>query len=145
MGNLGEDAELINSQNVRLEVGADRYIQLQECNIHMGRPESREPTTDNGVVYYYGKGDHTFDCVILATTPEINIFRLLTELSGDGDLTETNFKILYEPRGGGGTVTFGGVSGFPAVLYDYNLEKPVEGGVLFRLRFRITSDSITVS
>jgi len=145
MANLGEDAELVNSQNVRLEVGANRYIQLQECNIHMGRPETREPTTDNGVVYYYGKGDHTFDAVILLTTPEINDFKVLTELDVNGDMTETNFKILYQPRGGGATVTFGGASGFPAVLYDYNIEKPVEGGVLFRLRFRITSDSITVT
>lgn len=111
----------------------------------MGRPESREPTTDNGAVYYYGKGDHTFDAVILLTTPEIDDFNLLTRLDAAGDLPETNFKILYEPRGGGATVTFGGASGFPAVLFDYNLEKPAEGGTLFRLRFRITSDQITVT
>lgn len=145
MANLGEFAELVNSQNLKLEVGSNRYIHLQELNIHMGRPENREPTTDGGVIYYYGKGDHTFDCVILLTTPEIGIFNTLTELSASGAMTETNFKIVSTPRGGGANITFGGASGFPAVLYDYNIEKPTEGGVLFRLRFRITSDEITVS
>ena len=141
MANIGEDGELINAQNCKLEVGANRYIQLQELNIHLGRPESREPTTDNGVVYFYGKGDHTFDCVILATTPEISDLNALTELDANGDMTETAYKIVYTPEGGGATVTIT----VNAVLFDYNIEKPVEGGVLFRLRFRIVDDQITVT
>lgn len=141
MANLGEFLELVNAQNLKLEVGADRYIQLQDLNLHVGRPESREPTTDGGVIYFYGKGDHTFDCVILATTPEISTWNALTELDGDGDLTTTAYKIVASPRGGGASVTIT----VNAVLFDYNLEKPTEGGVLFRLRFRITDDKITVA
>ncbi len=141
MANLGEFAELVNSQNLKLEVGTDRYIELQELNLHVGRPEAREPTTDGGVIYYFGKGDHTFDCVILLTTPEITTFNALTELSAAGDLTETTYKIVATPRGGGAAVTATVV----AVLFDYNIEKPVEGGVVFRLRFRITGDTITIA
>ena len=32
-----------------------------------------------------------------------------------------------------------------AVLPDFNIVKPVEGGVLFRVRFRITDDTITIA
>jgi len=141
MANLGEFAELVNAQNLKLEVGVNRYIQLQELNLHIGRPEAREPTTDGGVIYYYGKGDHSFDCVVLLTTPEITTWNALTELSGAGDMTPETYKIVATPRGGGGSVTATVV----AVLYDYNIEKPVEGGVVFRLRFRITGDTVTIS
>lgn len=141
MPNRGEFGELVNAQNLKLEIGADRYIQLQELNFHLGRPENREPTTDGGVIYYYGKGDHAFDCVILLTTPEITAFNADTELNASGDMTSRAYKIVATPRGGGANITMT----VNAVLYDMNIEKPIEGGVLFRLRFRITDDTITVA
>jgi len=141
MANIGEIAELVNAQNLKLEVGANRYIMLQELDLHLGRPEAREPTTDGGVQYFYGKGDHYFDTTLLLTTPEISTFNALTELDANGDLTSTAFKIVSTPRGGGATATVT----VNAVLPDFNIVKPVEGGVIFRIRFRITDDTVTVT
>lgn len=141
MANLGEVAELVNAQNLKLDVGGDRYIMLQELDFHLGRPESREPTTDGGVQYFYGKGDHFFNATLLLTTPEISSFNALTVLDANGDLTSTAFKIIAQPRGGGSDVTIT----VNAVLPDFNIVKPVEGGVLFRVRFRITDDTVTVA
>lgn len=141
MANLGEIAELVNAQNLKLDVGADRYIMLQDLDLHLGRPEAREPTTDGSVQYFYGKGDHYFDATLLLTTPEISIFNALTQLDSNGDLTTTTFTILAEPRGGGSDVEIE----VNAVLPDFNISKPVEGGVLFRVRFRITDDTVTVT
>lgn len=140
MANIGEIAELANAQNLKLEVGVNRYIMLQELNFHLGRPEAREPTTDGGVQYFYGKGDHYFDATLLLTTPEISDFNGLTELDVNGDLTATVFKIVTTPRGGGATVTIT----VNAVLPDFNIVKPIEGGVVFRVRFRIIDDTVTV-
>jgi len=142
VANIGEISELVNAQNLKLDVGADRYIMLQELNFHLGRPEAREPTTDGGVQYFYGKGDHYFDATLLLTTPEISTFNALTELDANGDLTSTTFSILAEPRESSNpdvTITVN------AVLPDFNIVKPVEGGLIFRVRFRITDDTITVT
>lgn len=141
MANLGEPAELVNAQNLKLDVGNDRYIMLQELDLHLGRPEAREPTTDGGIQYFYGKGDHFFNATLLLTTPEISTFNALTVLDADGDLTSTAFKIIAQPRGGGSDVTIT----VNAVLPDFNIVKPVEGGVLFRVRFRITDDTVVVA
>lgn len=141
MANIGEFAELVNAQNLKLEVGANRYIQLQELDFHLGRPEAREPTTDGGVVYFYGKGDHTFNATLLLTTPEISTFNELTELDDNGNLTTTVFKIIAQPRGGGSNITIT----VNAVLPDFNIIKPVEGGVIFRVQFRITDDKVIIS
>ncbi len=139
---FGEIGELVNAQNLKLDVGANRYIMLQELDFHLGRPEAREPTTDGGVQYFYGKGDHYFDATLLLTTPEISDFNALTELDANGDLTTRTFSILAEPRESANpdvTITVN------AVLNDFNIVKPVEGGVLFRVRFRITDDKVIVS
>jgi len=141
MANIGEIAELVNAQNLKLDVGVDRYIMLQELDFHLGRPEAREPTTDGGVQYFYGKGDHYFDSTLLLTTPEISTFNALTELDANGDLTSTAFKIISEPRGGGANVTIT----VNAVLPEFNIVKPVEGGLIFRVRFRITDDTVSVA
>jgi hypothetical protein len=141
MANIGDIPELVNAQNLKLDVGSNRYVMLQELDFHLGRPEAREPTTDGGVQYFYGKGDHFFDATLLLTTPEISSFNTLTELDSNGDLTNTIFKIVAEPRGGGSNVTIT----VNAVLPDFNIVKPVEGGVIFRVRFRITDDTVTVS
>lgn len=141
MANIGEVSELVNAQNLKLDVGSDRYVMLQELDFHLGRPEAREATTDGGVQYFYGKGDHYFDATLLLTTPEISTFNDLTELDSNGDLTSTSFDIVAEPRGGGSDVTIT----VNAVLPDFNIVKPVEGGVIFRVRFRITDDVVSVA
>ncbi len=146
MANLGEIAELVNAQNLKLDVGLDRYIMLQDLDFHLGRPEAREPTTDGNVQYFYGKGDHYFDATLLLTTPEIGIFNTLTELDVNGNLKSTDFKIIAEPRGippaappPDVTITV------TAQLPDFNIVKPVEGGLIFRVRFRIVEDKVTVA
>lgn len=142
MANIGEISELVNAQNLKLDVGSNRYIMLQELDFHLGRPEAREPTTDGGVQYFYGKGDHYFDATLLLTTPEISSFNALTQLDSNGDLTTTTFSIVAEPREATNpdiTITVN------AVLPDFNIVKPVEGGLIFRVRFRITDDTVTVS
>jgi len=140
LANIGEIAELVNAQNLKLDVGSDRYIMLQDLDFHLGRPEAREPTTDGSVQYFYGKGDHFFDATLLLTTPEISSFNAFTELNNDGDLPTTPFKIISEPRGGGANVTIT----VNAQLPDFNIIKPVEGGLIFRVRFRIISDEVSV-
>lgn len=141
MANIGEIAELVNAQNLKLDVGSNRYIMLQDLDFHLGRPEAREPTTDGSVQYFYGKGEHHFDATLLLTTPEISSFNGLTELDSNGDLTTTTFSIIAEPRGGGANVTIT----VNAQLPDFNIIKPVEGGLIFRVRFRIIDDTVTVS
>ena len=141
MANIGEIAELVNAQNLKLDVGVNRYIMLQDLDFHLGRPEAREPTTDGGVQYFYGKGDHYFDATLLLTTPEISTFNTLTELDVNGDLTTTTFSIVSEPRGGGADVTIT----VNAQLPDFNIVKPIEGGLIFRVRFRIIDDTVTVA
>ena len=141
LANIGEIAALVNAQNLKLDVGDDRYIMLQDLNFHLGRPEAREPTTDGGVQYFYGKGDHFFDATLLLTTTEISTFNGLTELDANGDLTTTAFKIISERRGAGADATIT----VNAVLPDFNIVKPVEGGVIFRIRFRIIDDVVVVT
>jgi hypothetical protein len=141
MANIGEITELVNAQNLKLDVGVNRYIMLQDLDFHLGRPEAREPTTDGGVQYFYGKGDHYFDATLLLTTPEISTFNALTELDVNGDLTTTTFSIISEPRGGGADVTIT----VNAQLPDFNIVKPIEGGLIFRVRFRIIDDTVTVA
>ena len=141
MANLGEVTELVNAQNLKLDTGGNRFIMLQDLDFHLGRPEAREPTTDGGVQYFYGKGDHYFDATLLLTTPEISTFNDLTELDANGDLTTTIFKIISEPRGGGANA----IITVNAQLPDFNITKPIEGGLIFRVRFRIIDDTVTVS
>ena len=148
---IGEFAELVNAQNLKLELVSStvipaitlgRYVMLQDLEFHLGRPEAREPTTDEGVIYYFGKGDHYFDATLLLTTPEIISFNALTELNENtGALPSNVFNIIAEPRGGGAAVTIQ----VTAELPDFNISKPVEGGVIFRVRFRITTDFVSVS
>jgi len=124
---IGDVTELVNAQNLKLGLNdaalANRFIMLQELDFH------------------YGKGDHTFDATLLLTTPEISTFNAFTVLDSDGNLPSNTFTILAEPRGGGADVTIT----VTAELPDFNIVKPVEGGVLFRVRFRITTDTVTVT
>lgn len=51
MGNLGEITEIINATKVHLDLGANRYILLQELKFHTGRPESRESTDASSSIF----------------------------------------------------------------------------------------------
>ncbi len=142
---IGEVGELVNAQNLKLGLtdttSANRFIMLQDLDFHLGRPEAREPTTDGGVIYYFGKGDHYFDATLLLTTEEMITFNALTVLDSNGNLPSNTYTILAEPRGGDTPVTISVVAELP----DFNISKPVEGGVIFRVRFRITTDTVSVT
>lgn len=139
---LGALTELVNAQSLKLEMDNETYVMLQELDFHLGRPEAREPTTNGGVIYYYGKGDHYFDATILTTTPEIKDFNdLITANTTTGELPPKTYKIIATARGGSTST----ISITAAVVPDFNMSKPIEGGVVFRVRFRITTDSVSVA
>jgi hypothetical protein len=136
----GETTEVINSQEAILKVGADIYIMIQDMNLSISRPESREPTTDGGVFYFYGKGDHFFTFTILATTPELDALNTLTELNANGVLTSTAWVIQYKDVSG--TWKEFATTG---VLPSLSISSVVENGVKCQGRVRITSDTIAVT
>lgn len=139
MADVGAISELVNAQSLKLQLGSDKYIMLQELDFHLGRPEAREPTTDGGVLYFYGKGDHFFDATILLTNPEIKTFFDKNKLSTPAsNLPEESWKILATSRGSPSTTVTITVK---ASIPEFNISKPVEGGVIFRVRFRILDDT----
>jgi len=140
MANIGEETEVINSQEATLEVGADTYIAVQDMRLTISRPEDRRPTTDGGVLYFYGKGDNFFEFTLVATTPELDSLNSLTKLDDFGALSSTAFKIVYKDKTGN-TKTFAATGVLPNLV----IESIVENGVLVRGRVRITGDSVTVT
>ena len=94
MANLGEIGEIVNSSETTLVIGSDTHIMLQDLNIHIGRPEFRDPTTDAGALYTYGKGDHWMTFTLLATTPELDTLAAKNDIDSDGDMTSTSWTIV---------------------------------------------------
>lgn len=140
MANLGEITEIVNASELTLEVGADTYILLQNLRIHVGRTEFRDPTTDGGVIYTYGKGDHFFTATLLVSTPELSTINTLNELDADGDMTPTLW--LIHANDVSGSDKYFQATG---VLRDYDVVKDVEGKVKIDIFVRITGDTITIS
>lgn len=140
MGNIGEFAEIINSNNLTLEVGANTYIALTNLILDVGRPESRKPTT-GGIVYSYGKGDHTFTATLQATTPELSSLNTLNETDANGDLTSTSWKIVAKNISGA-SKTWAATG----VLRNYQIRKGTSpDSVEMDIDVRITGDTITIS
>ena len=140
MASIGAISELINSRRVSLDVGSDTYITIQNIFLKIGRTENRIPTTDNGSLYTFGKGDSWFTASLLATTPEIDTLNTLTQIDVDGDMTSTAWKIVFTDRSAA-TKTFA----CTGVLKDIEITRGVEGGVQIDITVRITGDKITVS
>ena len=144
MANLGEFSEVINSDNLTLEVGADNYITLRDLRLHVGRPESRKATT-GGISYTFGKGDHWFTATLIATTPELEDatpnFMFLTELDSNGDLPSRSWVIK-------GTNISGASKSIAAtgVMNEFDLRKGNDGDTVeIDIRVRITGDTIAVT
>jgi len=140
MGNLGELTEIVNSTELTLEVAADRYILVRDLNVHVGRVETRAPTTD-GVAYVFGRGDNWFTCTLLVTTPQISVLNTLTQLSVTGTLTPTDWKIVANNVSGTGPKTLE-ASG---VLRDYDIRATADNIAEIDIFVRITGDTLTVS
>ena len=143
MGNLGEISEIINGTEVQLKVGTNVYILLTDLNLHIGRTEERTPTTDGGVLYTYGKGDHWFTCTLIATDEEMDAFSAANELDASGDMgagSTTAFTIVAT-NVSGGTATFT-CTGY---IRDIDIKKAPEGKVMCDLFVRIIGDTVAVT
>jgi|TARA_R110002012_G_scaffold283640_2_gene474094 hypothetical protein len=140
MGNLGEIAEIVNASELTLEVGSDNYILLSDLSLHIGRTESRDVVTSGDPLYSYGSGDNYFTATLLVSTPELTSLNTLTQISANGDLTSTAWKIVAK-NVSGATKTFSATG----VLRDYDISKPSEGKVSIDIFVRITGDTISIS
>jgi hypothetical protein len=140
MGNLGEIAEIVNASELTLEVGADNYILLSNLSLHIGRTESRDVVTSGDPLYSYGSGDNYFTATLLVSTPELSSLNTLTQISANGDLTSTAWKIVAK-NVSGATKTFAATG----VLRDYDISKPSEGKVTIDIFVRITGDTISIT
>lgn len=137
MEDIGTITEVINATKVHLDLGSNRFILMQELSFHIGRPESRE-AADVGSVYFFGQDDNYFDATLLLSSPEINTFVGYTVLDSNGALPSNAFPIVYTDVSGS-TKTITVTCEVPSLDFD----KPVEGGVKTRIRFRITEDVTT--
>lgn len=138
MANLPSAASaLINASEVSMKVGStpDTWTMVQILNIHIGRPESREPTTDGGVQYFYGSHDNWIDYEILASRTEIGRWLDDTGLS-NGLASERNYPIVYKDEAG----TEATLTITATAAPDFNISRPTEGGVKFSGRLRITEE-----
>ena len=50
MANLGEVGEVFNSEFVTLEVGANKYILMQDVKFNIERPELRKVHSGGGLI-----------------------------------------------------------------------------------------------
>jgi len=140
MPDLGPDTLLINAQKVVLKTGGDEFIQLQKIRTHIGRPEFREPTTDGGVQYYYGSGDHFFEADVLGTQDQISNLNDRTERDANGLAQVFPYEIIATAKNGSTkTITVN------CVLRDFNQEAEEEGSLKFKAYFRIVSDTVVVT
>ena len=140
MANLGEITEIVNASELTLEVGADNYILLSNLSLHIGRTESRDVVTSGDPLYSYGSGDNYFTATLLVSTPELTSLNTLTQISANGDLTSTAWKIVAK-NVSGATKTFSATG----VLRDYDISKPSEGKVTIDIFVRITGDTISIT
>jgi len=151
MPDLGAITEIVNSAELTLEVGSDVYVALMNLQIHIGRTEQRDATTDLGPLYSYGKGDNFFTATLLLTGPELDgtsftnattaaSFNELTQITANGVMNEIDWKIVAKDRAGNSkTLTATGV------LRDYDVRKSPEGKVEIDLFVRITGDIIAIA
>lgn len=144
MGNLGEITEIMNSDEITLEIGSDNYILLDNLDIHIGRVENRQPTTDGGIIYTYGKSDSWFTATFVATGPELVVFNTLTETDANGAMTSTDWLIKGKNvTGGSNNVITWSATG---ILRDYDAHKNPDGASsTVDIFVRITGNTTTVA
>ena len=140
MADLGAIGEIVNSSEVTLEVGSDTYIMLQDLNVHIGRPEFRDATTDAGALFTYGKGDHWMTFTLLATPPELDALAAKNDIDSDGDMTSTLWKIVAKDVSAASkTFTCTGIA------RDLDIRKAPEGKLFVDIFVRITPDTVVVA
>ena len=135
MPDKGSLTSVINATEVKLYLTDtnSEYVLLQELEMVLDRPETREAVA-LGAVFFFGQHNNIFDATILLSAPEIDEYVDLNALSS-GALTSGSYLIEYTPKVGTvKTITV------DAVVPRLSFEKLPEGGVKFRARFRITEE-----
>ena len=148
MANLGEVVEIINAQELTLEIasGSGNYILLENLNIHVGRTEFRDVTTEGNPLYSYGAGDNYFTCTLLLGVQELLDsnsvgFNKLTQVDGNGDMPTRLWLIKGKQIDGVDDITWAATG----ILRDYDVSKPSEGKVKIDIFVRITGDTVAVT
>ena len=146
MGNLGEIVEIINATELTLDVGSDVYILLKNLQIHIGRVENRDATTDGGALYSYGKGENFFTATLVLGVQEMLDsnsvgFNKLTQIDSDGDMPSRAWLIKGRQVNGVDTIQWA----CTGILKEYDVRKAPEGLVEVDIFVRITGDTVAVT
>ncbi len=142
MASLGALGEIINASEVKLteNSNADIYIMLQDINLHIGRPEFRDPSTGAGAVYTYGKGDHWLTATMIATTPELDTLDALNDQDANGALTSNDWGLDFTDVSGAGKRAT-----IPGFLNPLDIRKAAEGKVFVDIFIRITTETVVIA
>ncbi len=141
MANLPSAASsLVNNSEVSFQTTSDTHTMVNILNITLSRPESREPTTDGGVQYFYGPPDDSIDYEILGSRSEIQRWIDDTLLT-DGLALSRNYLIKYTDEGG----TTATLSVSATAAPSFSINRAVEGGLKFVGKLRITTALTTGS
>ncbi len=135
MPDKGSLTSVINATEVKLYLTDtnNEYVLLQELEMVLDRPETREAVA-LGAVFFFGQHNNIFDATILLSAPEIDEYVDLNILT-NGALNEGVYLLEYTPKvGAAQTISV------TAVVPRLSFEKLPEGGVKFRARFRITEE-----
>ena len=141
MANLGEVTEAINTEFVTLEVGANKYILMQDVRFNIERPELRKVHSGAGVIYFFGAGDNTLEFTLTASGPELISLNTLTQRDANGDLTSTTF--LVKGKDVSGATTTATLAGKLTKMEI--IRNPGLGELQVKCRIRITGDTVTVA
>ncbi len=141
MANLGEVTEVINSEFVTLEVGANTYILMQDVKFILERPELRKVHSGAGVIYFFGAGDNSLEFTLSASGPETISLNTLTQRDANGDLTSTTFLVKSKSVSGSTTtMTLAGKLTRLEAIRPAGLAE-----MQLKCRVRITGDTVTVA
>jgi len=142
MANLGEAAEIINSEFVTLEVGANKYILMQDVKVIQERPETRKVHSGAGVLYFFGAGDNTLEFTLTGSKTEmIDLAKTKITRDANGDLPSTTWLIKAKDVSGTTTTITVAAKMTRAEL----IRNPGLGEFQMKCRLRITDDLIGVA
>jgi len=131
---IGSATDVINATQVRLKLGANEYVLLQELELVLDRPETREAVA-LGAVYFFGQHNHIFDATILLSALDIATYINMNNINSFGGLTPGTYGLEYTSKGGAVKTV-----NVDAETPRLSFEKLPEGGTKFRARFRITEE-----
>ena len=146
MADIGAKTEIANAAegHLRLGGGTNIYIMLKNLNLHIGRPEDRQPTTDAGALYTYGKGDNWMTFTLVATTPELKTLADYNILGTNGGINNDGGTLAWDlviTDLSGGTATFITTGN----MRELDIIMNPEGKWDIDCNVRITTDAVSVT